>query len=95
VVKRWWQEAQETVLATVLGLYADALERGIAKEVARAVLPEGLTPSRMYMAGSIRSWLHYLTVRTDAATQREHRDIASAIQDILRKELPTTFKALE
>jgi thymidylate synthase (FAD) len=93
-LKRWWQEAQETILATAGAFYADALKRGIAKEIARAVLPEGLTPSRMYMVGNIRSWLHYFAARTDKATQREHREIALAIQDILRKEMPMIFKAL-
>jgi thymidylate synthase (FAD) len=90
-LKRWWAEAQETVLATAREAYGGALQRGIAKEVARALLPEGLTPSRMYMVGSIRSWLHYCAVRTDEATQREHRDVALAIQDILRKEMPVIF----
>jgi thymidylate synthase (FAD) len=93
-LKRWWEEAQEAVLTTARAAYGGALERGIAKEVARAVLPEGLTPSRMYMVGNIRSWLHYVAVRTDETVQREHRNIASAIQEILRAEMPVTFKAL-
>jgi len=61
---------------------------GIAKEVARAVLPEGLTPSRLYMAGSLRSWLHYIEVRTDPSTQKEHREIASQCADVLAKAVP-------
>jgi thymidylate synthase (FAD) len=93
-LKRWWEESQQTVLTAARVTYESALARGIAKEVARAILPEGLTPSRMYMVGSMRSWLHYFAVRTDEATQREHRDIALAIQDILRNEMPVTFKAL-
>lgn len=56
--------------------YQWALSKGIAKEVARAVLPEGLTTSRMYVNGTIRSWIHYCSVRMDASTQKEHREIA-------------------
>jgi thymidylate synthase (FAD) len=56
--------------------YTWAIENNIAKEQARAVLPEGLTTSRIYMKGSIRSWLHYIEVRTDPSTQKEHREVA-------------------
>lgn len=52
------------------------MERGIAKEVARAVLPESLTPSRLYMSGTIRSWIHYIQLRSANGTQKEHREIA-------------------
>jgi thymidylate synthase (FAD) len=92
-LKDWWAGAQDVVLRMAHTAYGEALERGLAKEVARAILPEGLTPTRLYMVGSIRSWLHYIAVRTDDATQREHRDVALAIQDILPKEMPVTFKA--
>jgi thymidylate synthase (FAD) len=71
-----WRDKQESVLEAAREAYAWAIEYGIAKEVARAVLPEGLTMSRMYMKGSIRSWLHYIEVRTDPSTQKEHREIA-------------------
>jgi thymidylate synthase (FAD) len=57
-------------------VYREAINAGIAKEQARAVLPEGLTTSRIYMKGSIRSWLHYIEVRTDPSTQKEHREVA-------------------
>jgi thymidylate synthase (FAD) len=91
----WWSAVQRDVADAALAVYDQALERGIAKEQARAVLPEGLTPSRMYMVGSMRSWLHYFAVRTEAGTQKEHRDVALAIQDILRQEMPMTFAAMK
>lgn len=91
----WWERRQQEVSDEISELYALALERGIAKEVARAVLPEGLTFSRLYMSGTMRSWLTYLMVRTDPSTQLEHRDIAVAIRDNLRAHVPATMDALE
>lgn len=85
---KWWQDAQADVAFTADTLYRRALELGIAKEVARAVLPEGMTPSRLYMAGTLRSWIHYLDLRCDRKTQKEHREIAQSISDILKGELP-------
>jgi len=72
-------------------MYEEAVAKGIAKEVARKVLPEGLTISRMYMNGTIRSFLHYCNVRKDAATQKEHRDIAVQINNVLSEHLPNLF----
>jgi len=72
-------------------VYERALEHGIAKEVARKLLPEGLTTSRMYMAGSIRSWLHYIDVRTDPSTQKEHREVAEQCRLVLQSEFPLLF----
>ena len=66
---------------------------GFAKEQARALLPEGLTPTRMYMAGTLRSWITYLKVRLDPSTQKEHRQIAEQIADALRPEIPTIMAA--
>ena len=68
--------------------YEWAIENGIAKEVARAVLPEGLTMSRMYVNGTIRSWLHYIDIRSDKATQKEHREIALACAEAIGKLFP-------
>ncbi len=68
--------------------YEWAIERGIAKEVARAVLPEGLTMSRMYVNGTIRSWLHYIDIRSDIATQKEHREIAMACAQAIAEIFP-------
>ena len=70
------------------GVYNWAISQGIAKEVARAVLPEGLTMSRMYMKGSIRSWIHYIEVRTDPTTQKEHREIAAACAQAIAEIFP-------
>ena len=66
--------------------YDWAISNGIAKEQARAVLPEGLTVSRMYMAGSVRSWIHYCQLRMDNGTQKEHREIASMCWEEITKE---------
>jgi thymidylate synthase (FAD) len=71
-----WYRAQQRTLFAAEREYKWAIANGIAKEQARAVLPEGLTTSRIYMKGSIRSWLHYIEVRTDPSTQKEHREVA-------------------
>jgi thymidylate synthase (FAD) len=71
-----WLMYQQSVAKEAERAYLWAIDHKIAKEVARAVLPEGLTPSKMYMKGSIRSWIHYLEVRLDDTTQKEHRLIA-------------------
>ena len=70
-------------------LYKMALEKGIAKEVARKLLPEGLTMSRMYMSGTVRSWMHYLDVRSGPDTQKEHRDVANLCRNELKLVLPS------
>ncbi len=84
----WWEEAQKAVVATAEAMYTGALKRGIAKEVARTVLPEGLTVSRLYMAGNLRSWIHYVQLRTAPGTQKEHRLIAQGCADIIGREFP-------
>jgi len=71
-----WEKEQRLVRLAATEAYTWAINNGIAKEQARAVLPEGLILSRMYMAGSLRSWIHYCQVRTDTSTQKEHREIA-------------------
>ena len=71
-----WQKRQEKLLEMVGDTYNWAIEQGIAKEQARAVLPEGLTNSRMYMNGTLRSWVHYCQLRAGVETQKEHREIA-------------------
>lgn len=88
VLQLEWKQMQEVVLATATSAYKWAIEKGIAKEVARAVLPEGLTMSRMYMHGTIRSWIHYLEVRTDSSTQKEHREVALAIAKVISELFP-------
>ena len=71
-----WDAIQLTAIEAAKEAYSWAMRNGIAKEQARAILPEGLIMSRMYMKGSLRSWIHYCQVRTDISTQKEHREIA-------------------
>jgi thymidylate synthase (FAD) len=73
-----WERAQKRVLFSVKQEYSWAIKNGIAKEQARAVLPEGLTVSRMYMNGTLRSWIHYMELRAANGTQKEHQQIAVA-----------------
>ena len=73
-------------------LYNYALSKGVAKECARSILPLG-TPTRMYMSGSIRSWIHYIQIRAGVETQLEHRLIANAIKDIFEEQLPSVYEA--
>lgn len=75
-LQKEWLQHQQTVIVLAQGVYEWALDKGIAKEVARAVLPEGLTKTRMYMKGSLRSWVHFYFVRFDPSTQKETRIIA-------------------
>ncbi len=84
----WWGEAQKNIAYIVEQTYQSALKAGVAKEVARAILPEGMTPSRLYMAGTLRSWVQYLDLRCDRKTQVEHRLIAQVISDRIKVELP-------
>jgi len=83
-----WRHDQQKVANFSAIAYGLALRAGIAKEVARAVLPEGMTSSTLYMAGTIRSWLHYVQLRTQDGTQLEHRRIAEACGDILFTRFP-------
>lgn len=80
--------SQQIVWDKAMKFYKQALEDGIAKEQARSLLPEGLTMSRMYMAGSLRSWIHYCTLRMENGTQKEHIDIATKCYEILSNEFP-------
>lgn len=88
-----WESARTEVKSIVTLAYETALSRGIAKEVARTLLPEGLTPSRMYMNGNMRSWIFYLKQRLDPTTQKEHRIVAEQILAILRTVAPITMDA--
>lgn len=92
-IQNWWEGAQRRLTDEAKFLYSAALDKGIAKEVARKLLPEGLTMSKMYMNGTLRSWLHYIDIRCEAATQKEHRDVAEQCRDIIFAEFPT-IKAL-
>lgn len=89
LLKDWWNYQQSRLIAECYTTYSQALERGVAKEVARKVLPEGLTMSRMYMKGTLRNWLHYIDVRTDPSTQKEHRELAEQCKAILLQCYPS------
>ena len=78
-----WQQMQTRVITEAKNAYEWAISKGIAKEVARAVLPEGLTTSRMYVNGTLRSWIHYIETRTHISTQKEHREIAQACAEAI------------
>ncbi len=89
----WFTEAQEEIRGLSEKKYNEALEKGIARECARMLLPLN-TQTKLYMKGSVRSWIHYIEVRTDPSTQKEHRDIANAVREIFTKEFPVTSRAL-
>ena len=88
-----WNIWQNQVWKIALERYEEALKQGVAKEVARALLPEGLTPSRLYMNGNLRSWIFYLKQRLDPTTQKEHRVIAEQCLSVLRIVAPITMAA--
>lgn len=87
----WWANAQSAVASFASLKYQEALRRGIAKELARKVLPEGLTETTFYANGYLRSWIHYLAQRLDPSTQKEHRDLALACNAQLAAEVPEVF----
>ena len=87
----YWEDMQRAVINTCQEVYKKALERGVAKEVARKVLPEGLTKSRMYMKGSLRSWIHYLEVRGEGSgTQKEHMLVAQEVAKVITELFPVS-----
>jgi thymidylate synthase (FAD) len=83
-----WENLQQNLINQARETYAWAVEHGIAKEQARAVLPEGNTVSRMYMNGTLRSWVHYIELRRENGTQEEHRDIAVACAKVIAEAFP-------
>lgn len=89
----WWDENMRLLADTAIATYKEALLKGIAKECARRLLPMA-TSTRLYMCGSIRSWIHYFNLRCDVATQLEHREVASSIREIFTKEFPVIASLL-
>jgi thymidylate synthase (FAD) len=83
-----WKQRQQDILRLVEDTYTWAVKKGIAKEQARAVLPEGLTVSRLYMNGTLRSWVHYCELRMAHGTQKEHMDIAKEIANVISECFP-------
>lgn len=92
-INEWWEAAQGMSIDLTTDLYKKALELGIAKEQARALLPEGLTPSRLYVTGTLRSWITFCQVRTHESTQKEHRLVAQDALTKLREVAPVTMDA--
>ena len=88
LLKETWRKKQEFVIAAVKDAYTWAVENGIAKEQARAVLPEGNTVSRLYMNGTLRSWIHFIELRSANGTQKEHQEVALACAQVIAQVFP-------
>jgi thymidylate synthase (FAD) len=84
----WWDAKQKFIIETVKETYAEAIAKGIAKEQARAILPEGNTVSRLYMSGTLRSWIHYIDLRSANGTQLEHQEIAKNCAKVISEIFP-------
>jgi thymidylate synthase (FAD) len=91
---QWFSDEQQKLYEKSVELYEKALEKGVAKESARFVLPLA-TPTTLYMTGNMRSWIFYINLRAGNGTQKEHADIANAIKDIFKNEFPSISECLE
>ena len=91
--KLTWQGSIQLHYAKCYKLYNNLIKEGIAKECAREVLPMG-APTRLYMNGTLRSWIHYIDLRTSNGTQKEHQDIAVACQELIKQQFPITYEVL-
>ncbi len=87
-LQAWWNAKQQFIINYVKETYAEAIAKGIAKEQARAILPEGNTMSRMYMNGTLRSWIHFIQLRSGNGTQKEHRLIALECAKVIAEIFP-------
>lgn len=87
-LQTWWDAKQKFVIEHSRAIYQEAVARGIAKEQARAVLPEGLTESRLYMNGTLRSWIHFIELRSANGTQLEHQQVAVACAEVIAAIFP-------
>ena len=90
----WWKSAQFAVSEMIKSFYIKALDHNIAKEVARTILPEGMTPTKLYMVGSIRSWIHFWDARTHESVQKENQEIANLSKEIILEKFPIVKEAL-
>ena len=95
VLQQGWERAQQRVLYAVKEAYQWAIDNGIAKEQARAVLPEGLTESRLYMNGTLRSWVHFIELRSANGTQLEHQEVAKACAKVIAEIFPMTTEFIK
>jgi len=91
----WWDAKQKFIIECARIAYEEAIERGIAKEQARAVLPEGLTESRLYMNGTLRSWIHFIELRSGHGTQLEHMEVARACAEVIAKIFPMSAEFVD
>jgi thymidylate synthase (FAD) len=87
-LQAWWDAKQKFIVEHSRLIYEEAIERGIAKEQARAVLPEGLIESRLYMNGTLRSWIHFIELRSANGTQKEHQEVAIACAKVIAEIFP-------
>ena len=94
-LQAWWNAKQQFIINYVKETYTEALNRGLAKEQARAILPEGLTGSRMYMNGTLRSWIHFIQVRSGNGTQKEHMLIAQEVAKVIAEIFPLATEFVE
>ena len=94
-LRSWWYAQQNLIIEQVKRIYNEAIDRGIAKEQARAILPEGNTVSRLYVNGTIRSWIHYVELRSANGTQKEHMELAKAIAEAIGKIYPSIKNFVE
>jgi len=94
-LKTQWEAIQNKIIQETANGYKQALELGIAKEQARAVLPEGMTVSRMYMNGTLRSWVHYIQLRSGNGTQKEHREVALECAKVISQVFPMIMEFVD
>jgi thymidylate synthase (FAD) len=94
-LQKKWNKYQQNVINEALMAYEWAIENGIAKEQARAVLPEGLMESRLYMNGTLRSWIHYIQLRSANGTQKEHIEIAKACASVIAEIFPLASQLVQ
>jgi len=87
-LQSWWDAKQKFIIENVKQIYAEAIDKGIAKEQARAILPEGNTVSRLYMNGTIRSWIHFIQLRSANGTQKEHQLVALECAKVIASVFP-------
>jgi thymidylate synthase (FAD) len=94
-LEAWWENYQQKVIESATSAYDWAIANGIAKEQARAVLPEGMTVSRLYMNGTLRSWVHYIQLRSAKGTQEEHRMVAALCGHAIEEIFPMMAEFIE
>ena len=95
LLQKAWEINQQKIIDEAKRVYDWAIDNGIAKEQARSVLPEGNTQSKLYMNGTLRSWIHYCTLRMSNGTQKEHMDVATECWNIISKKFPNVVAAVQ